>query len=82
MHPLTSTILAAPASTGAQVTGASVLLLMLGAAIFAGLRSKQLKAWELLVCGSFGLLLGSTALGDPLRSACSSLGAWLLGHVA
>ena len=45
------------------------LLLALGIGIFVALKSKKLTVTELVVCGSFGLLLGATALGKGLNRA-------------
>jgi hydrogenase/urease accessory protein HupE len=43
------------------------LLLALGVGIFVALKSKKLTVTELVVCGSFGLLLGATAAGRAIN---------------
>ena len=73
-------ILAATSSRSANI-GATVLLLMLFTGIFVGLRSKKLTITELLVCGTFGLLLGATGLGNALQGPLSTLGSHLLTWV-
>ena len=45
----------------------AVLLIALGVGIFVGVKSKKLTATELIVCGSFGLLLGGTEPGRWLH---------------
>ena len=44
-----------------------VLLIALGVGIFVGIKSKKLSVTELLVCGTFGLLLGATAIGKGIN---------------
>ena len=47
----------------------TVLLLALGIGIgiAVAVKSKKLSITTLLVCGSFGLLLGTTAVGSSIR---------------
>ena len=45
----------------------TVLLLALGSGIALAVKSKKLSVTTLLVCGSFGLLLGTTAVGSSIR---------------
>ena len=45
----------------------TVLLLALGIGIAVAVKSKKLSITALLVCGSFGLLLGTTAVGSSIR---------------
>jgi hypothetical protein len=72
---------AAPSSAAASL-GAAVLMLMLGAGIFVGIRSKKLTWTELIICGGFGLLLGTTAVGSSLSGPLGSLGSGLLSLVS
>ena len=51
-----------------------VLLIALTVGIFVALKSKKLTATELIVCGSFGLLLGATAIGKGINKFILSSG--------
>jgi hypothetical protein len=46
-----------------------VLLLCLTVGIIVGIKSKKLTVTELLVCGSFGLLVGGTPIGSSINGA-------------
>ncbi len=43
------------------------LLIALGIGIFVGIKSKKLTWVELIVCGSFGILLGATVVGKGIN---------------
>ena len=70
------------ASTASQVTGAAVLLLILGACIFVGFRTKSLKMWEFILCTSFGFLLAGTGMSGALDKLFGTVGNFLLGIVS
>jgi hypothetical protein len=72
------------AVSGASVgnVGLGVLLIALGVGIFMGIKSKKLTVTELLICGTFGLLIGSTGAGSQIRNGLAAAGASLLGMVA
>ncbi len=72
---------AAPTSTASNI-GAVVLMLMLGTGILVGIRSKKLTYTELIVCGGFGLLLGTTSVGGALSGPLGELGTFLLSAVS
>jgi hypothetical protein len=55
-----------------------VLLLCLFVGIVVGIKSKKLTITELLVCGTFGLLLGGTPIGDFINGAVLTGGTALL----
>lgn len=76
-----TTILAAGHGTGSN-SGTTILLLMLGAGIFVGLKSKKLTITELLVCGTFGgLLFTVTGFGSNLSSMAGALGSHIASWV-
>lgn len=55
-----------------------ILLLCLFVGIVVGLKSKKLTATEVIVCGTFGLLLGGTPVGATINEAIVNGGTALL----
>lgn len=58
---------------GVSVVGAAVILGVLVALL---LRMKIARVSVVIVCVLFGLVLGSTPIGDRVNDAVTSLGAW------
>ena len=51
-----------------------VLLITLGVGIVVALKSKKLTLLELFACGTFGLLLGATAIGIGINKLILNAG--------
>ncbi|MGL5830076.1 MAG: hypothetical protein ACRC0L_10980 [Angustibacter sp.] len=72
----------AVSSAGVGNIGLGVLLIAMAVGIFMGLKSKKLTPTELLICGTFGVLVGSTGVGAQIRAGLASAGASLLAMVS
>ena len=61
-----------------SVVGAAVIL---GVIIVAMLRMRVTRASVVIVCVLFGLVLGSTSIGDGVNSALAVLGGWTADRI-
>ncbi len=59
--------------------GLGVLLIATSVGILVALKTKKLTMTELLICGTFGVLVGATSVGASIREGLASAGAALLG---